>query len=99
MGISNDFKLKITNKTGISQHFKLVPGLCGVKGSVSFQSIQYPGNFLIHKDYLIKMNNKFGNDQLKKDASFIPIMNKFFDVCYSNLLVFSYTCKDKILCY
>ena len=89
MGISNDFKGKIINNTGILQHFKLVPGLCGVKGSISFESIKYPGNFLRHQNYLIKLHKEDSSDLYKKDASFIPIINKFFDVCYSYLVVFS----------
>ena len=90
MGISTiDFKGKIINDTGLLQHFKLVPGLCGVKGSISFESIKYPGNFLRHQNYIVKLHNEDSSDLYKNDASFHPIMNKFFDVCYSNLVVFS----------
>ena len=100
MGIDKDFNGRIINNNDLLQHFKLVPGLVGIKSSISFESIKYPGYFLRHQqNLLIKLHKNDGNDQLKKDASYYPIMNKFFDVCYSNLLVFSYTCKDKILCY
>ena len=88
MGITSDFLGKIINTTGILQHFKLVPGLCGVQDSISFESIRYPGYFLRHQNYILKLHKEDSSDLYKKDASFFPIMNKFFDVCYSNLVVF-----------
>ena len=49
--------------------FKIVRGLAG-KG-ISFESVNYPGYFLRHQGFALKLHKKEGSDLYKKDASFM----------------------------
>ena len=81
MGVSKWDWGKITNATGIFQHFKLRNGLCGDAETISFESIKSPGHFLRQtQNYWVKLNKEESTEAFKKDASFKPIMNAFHDV-------------------
>ena len=83
MGVDTNQWGKITNKTGIFQHFKVTRGLCGLANTISFESIKSPGHFLKQtKDYWVKLKKEENNENFKKDASFKPVMNKFHKVCF-----------------
>ena len=79
---------KITNETGIFQHFKLTRGLCGEANTVSFESIKQPGHFLRQDVYWLKTQLEENTEKFKKDASFRPFINKFYDVSCLLLNVF-----------
>lgn len=51
--------------------FKAVKGLCGVKGSFSFQPINFPGSYIRHHDYKLVIAASDGSDLFKNDACFI----------------------------
>ena len=80
-GIDKDNWGKITNETGIFQHFKLTRGLCGDANTVSFESIKSPGHFLRQTpEYWMKLELQETTEKFYKDASFRPIMGAFHDV-------------------
>ena len=71
------------------QHFRVVQGLCGVAGTISFESVAKPGSFLS----LNRNNNNFkmlqdkiildkdlNKPRHRADASFYPRYNKYFKV-------------------
>ena len=62
--------------------FKVVPGLSGAPGSISFESIARPGHFLRHKNYFMWLHKYQNTDLYKKDASFYPRYNKYFPVSW-----------------
>ena len=62
------------------QHFKVVQGLCGVAGTISFESVVRPGNFLRHQNFKIYLHNRVNSDLYRSDACFFPRYNKFFEV-------------------
>jgi Alpha-L-arabinofuranosidase B (ABFB) domain len=48
------------------------PGLSGTPGSISFESRNYPGHFLRHQGYRIKLHRFYdGDDLFRQDASFV----------------------------
>lgn len=49
--------------------WRIVPGLAGT-GTVSFQSVNYPGYYLRHKDYVVVLAADDGSATFKADASF-----------------------------
>jgi hypothetical protein len=49
--------------------FKMVAGLAG-PDTISFESVNYPGNYLRHADFRIQLRPNDGSDGFKKDASF-----------------------------
>ena len=79
---------KLTNQTGIFQHFKLRRGLCGEANTVSFESIKQPGHFLRQDVYWLRSQLEENTEKFKKDASFRPLENKFYDVSCLLLYVF-----------
>ena len=81
MGVSGSWG-KITNQTGIFQHFKLTRGLCGEADTVSFESIKSPGHFLRQdQNYWVQLNKEESSEAFKKDASFRPIQDAYHKVC------------------
>ena len=82
IGIYNGYWGKITNNTGIFQHFKLTRGLCGNADTISFESVRSPGYFLKQtKNYWVKCKKEENTEKFKKDASFRPVMGAFHNVC------------------
>ncbi|WP_125775072.1 glycoside hydrolase family 43 protein [Antribacter gilvus] len=52
--------------------WRIVPGLAG-NGTVSFQSVNYPGYYLRHQDYVVVLAQDDGSAGFKADASFTPV--------------------------
>jgi sucrose-6-phosphate hydrolase SacC (GH32 family) len=57
------------NITGPDAQFRLRPGLAG-SGTVSFESVNYPGHFLRHSDYDFQLAYNDGTTQFAADATF-----------------------------
>ena len=58
--------------TGIDDaYWKMVPGLSGQ--GVSFQSKNYPSNYLRQKDGAMVLNGNDGSAEFAQDASFVPV--------------------------
>ena len=72
----------VTDKNAPLQHFKVVEGICGIKGSISFESIAKPGHFLYTKQGLIWVYLGEYDDKADylNSACFYPRYNKYFDV-------------------
>lgn len=51
--------------------FRVVPGLDGSPGSVSFESVQVPGAYLRHQDLQLKLHPHVDAPRYLKDASFV----------------------------
>ena len=49
--------------------FRIVPGLAGTNCS-SFESMNYPGHYLRHENFRIKLARNSGDELFKKDATF-----------------------------
>ncbi len=47
------------------------PGLSGTQGSVSLESVNYPGYFLRHQNFRLKLQRDEGTDAFHQDASFL----------------------------
>jgi hypothetical protein len=70
-----DFLAYVLPGTAGIQKFNVVQGLANPK-YVSFESVQYPGYFLRHQNYQIKLHPFADNDNLyASDATFIPVAN------------------------
>ena len=80
MGVDSFNWGKITNRTGIFQHFKVKRSLCGDADSVSLESVKSPGRYLRQTKNNWLLLDEITDDKSKRDASFHPIMNKFNDV-------------------
>lgn len=68
--------------TTTKELFRIVsPGLLGINGTVSFESVTYPGRYLRHRSYLLHLDSfREGNYILyKKDATFLPKHGKYFE--------------------
>ncbi|CAJ0858381.1 2984_t:CDS:2 [Entrophospora sp. SA101] len=70
--------------------FTIVPGLSG--SGISFQSTNYPGQYLRHQDYRIKLSGGDGSDLFKQDASFVVVPGdnggiRFQSVNYPNYFI------------
>ena len=57
---------------------RIVEGLSGDTGSVSFESTDNPGSFIRHAGYVMWLHANDNSDLFKKDASFYPRENAFF---------------------
>ncbi|WP_037675892.1 AbfB domain-containing protein, partial [Streptomyces griseus] len=57
------------NITGDDAKFRLRPGLAG-SGTVSFESVNYPGYFLRHSNYDFQLAHNDGTAQFAADATF-----------------------------
>ena len=66
-----------------NQHWRIVPGLCGVAGSVSLESIKSPGYFLRvrqwHQNKIMRVKYD-GSKNFKINACFYQRQDKFFPV-------------------
>ena len=54
--------------------FTVRNGLNGTLGSISFESVNYPGHFLRHAGYTCQLNKVDGSELFKLDASFNQIL-------------------------
>ncbi|MEA3325465.1 MAG: AbfB domain-containing protein [Euryarchaeota archaeon] len=66
--------------------FKIVPGLAD-DSCVSFESLNYPGYYLRHQNFQIKLHKKTGDWLFKKDATFkvVPGLNDNRQVSFESL--------------
>ena len=48
-------------------------GLDGTPGSISFESVNFPGHFLRHENYTCQLGELDGSETANKDASFVQI--------------------------
>ena len=80
LGVLNGDIGYLTSDNPTLQHFKVVQGLCGVAGTVSFESVVRPGKFLRHQNYEIKLHSSQNTTLYKNDACFYPRYNKYFTV-------------------
>ncbi|MEW2395806.1 glycoside hydrolase family 43 protein [Streptomyces sp. NPDC046862] len=65
-----DFDVRVDpNITGPDAQFRLRPGLAGT-GTVSFESVNYPGYFLRHSNYDFQLAYNDGSSQFAADATF-----------------------------
>ena len=81
-GAKGATQAKITDKYAPMQHFKVVEGICGIKGSISFESNARPGHFLYTKKGQIWVYVEEYDDKADylNSACFYPRYNKYFDV-------------------
>ena len=78
MGLNGNGNGVLTTKQKF-QHFRVIPGLCGVAGTISFESVAKPGSFLyIYKDFILLAN--YAVIEQKKRTCFYPRYNKYFIV-------------------
>ncbi|XP_057302590.1 uncharacterized protein LOC130636763 [Hydractinia symbiolongicarpus] len=59
--------------------YKIVQGLNGKPGTVSFQSLSDPSAYLRHRGFLAYVDKNDNSQLFKDDASFVIIMNKYFN--------------------
>ena len=80
MGIKNYNQGWLTKTDVLYEHFNVVPGLCGVEGTISFESVGRPGWFFRPRGFKIVLDRWQNNESYKKDACFYPRYEKFFKV-------------------
>lgn len=56
-----------------SKSFKVVQALNGKAGLVSFESVVFPGQYIRHQHFIIKLHKADGSQLFKDDASFKPV--------------------------
>ena len=74
-GIKNGSEAHMVKSTGeSSQNWKMVKGISGVEGYVSFESVEKPGHFLKSNSLfeLIVAPLEENNEKFKQSASFLP---------------------------
>ena len=67
----------------VCRYILRMPGLTGDGGSVSFESVDYPGFYMRHYGYelfLENINNSRNTDIFNEDATFNAHSNKYFQV-------------------
>ncbi|MBX3159068.1 MAG: AbfB domain-containing protein [Deltaproteobacteria bacterium] len=64
--------------------FLMVPGLEG-GGSVSFESVNFPGQYLRHQDFRVKLAANDGSALFSKDASFTPVPGLASDASFRSV--------------
>ena len=60
-------------------HWRIVPGISGIQGSVSFQSVRDSNVFLRHRNHLIYRDTFEDLELFRADASFYIRNNAFFE--------------------
>jgi len=79
MGIENKNEGFLTSKNEALQHFRVVQGLCGEDGTISFESIAKSGYFLRHRGFKIFLDEWSDKDLFKKDSCFYPTYDENFE--------------------
>ena len=102
MGVeSNGNRGLLTSDNPSFQHFKVVQGLCGVEGTISFKSLAMPGYYLRHQGFEIYLRKEEDSDLYRKDSCFFPRYNKYFQVrinlLFKSLLCFYWKVFKKLL--
>ena len=80
MGVINGNEGWLTDKNVVFQHFRVVRGLCSNEGTISFESVISPGNFLRHQGFKIYLHPRQDSRLYRFDACFYPKYDKFFKV-------------------
>ena len=80
IGVKNGNEGWLTADNPAFQHFRVVEGLSGVAGTISFQSVVFPTMYLRHQNFEIFLHDRDSSDLYRKDASFFPRYNKYFTV-------------------
>ena len=93
MGIENKNEGFLTSKNEALQHFRVVQGLCGEDGTISFESIAKSGYFLRHRGFKIFLDKWSDKDLFKKDSCFYPTYDENFEV---RKLVFRFSKPNKL---
>ena len=72
----------LTSEDGNLRHFRVVKGLCGVAGTVSFESIMKRGYFFrpINSRIHLSLLRSNSNYSFRKQICFFARYNKYFDV-------------------
>merc|ERR1712096_354894 len=78
IGIQNGNQGYLTNNNVAYQHYKIVQGLCNSAGTISFESVANPGQFLRHRFNRIYLDKHDNSDLYRSDACFFPRYNKYF---------------------
>ena len=80
MGFELKPQAMLTSKRPEMQHFRVVRGVCDVEGTISFESVHYPGSFLrVMTSKKIFMYPNSGHFS-EKELCFYPRYDKYFDV-------------------
>merc|ERR1712168_54066 len=79
IGIRNWNQGYLTNNNVDYQHYKVVKGLCSIAGTISFESVKKPGQYLRHHTGKIYLDKGDSSDLYRSDACFFPRYNKYFD--------------------
>ena len=92
---NNDEAWIVDNSMG---QFKLVtPGLTGQAGTVSFESLDKPGYFLRHQNFLFYLRKREEADLFKKDSTFFARADKFYKVraclSFEKIMRFGVVCE------
>jgi len=69
--------------------FNVVPGLAD-KSFVSFESVAFPGYFLRHQNFRLKLHRNDGSDLFQKDATFL-IVKGLADDTASSIMSYNYS--------
>merc|ERR1712096_436765 len=83
-GINGFYQGGLTSKHKFQHHFRVIPGRCGVAGTISFESVALPGRFLyIYDDQFILLADYTDIEKIKKmkykvSTCFYPRYNKYF---------------------
>ena len=83
----NGIEGKLSNDNVAYQHYRLVPGLCNVPGTVAFESVANPGQYLRHRGFKMYLLRSDGSDLFRSDACFFPRFNKYFEVGIFSLFI------------
>merc|ERR1712183_1219711 len=78
IGIQNKYEGSLSDNNVAYQHYKVIQGLCNIAGTISFESVANPGNFLRHSGFKILLDPRDSSDLYRKDACFFPRYNKYF---------------------
>merc|ERR1712183_1139386 len=78
IGIQHGNQGSLTNTNVDYQHYKIIQGLCNIEGTISFESVANPGNFLRHRGFKIYLDPRDSSDLYRSDACFFPRYNKYF---------------------
>ncbi len=68
--------------------FKIVPGLAGSQG-ISLEASNYPGHFLRHQNYRVKLHRRSEDQLFKEDATFFVVPG-LADASWSSLQSFNF---------
>ena len=86
IGINSNDQGYVTKENSEFHHFSVVRGLCGVAGTISFESVASPGKFLRHRGFKIYLDKWQDKELYKKDACFYPRYEKWYYVSFSRNL-------------